>query len=298
MTSMTTTTKTMLRMQLDADELRALRRQKLPALPPLVHEHQLASGDQRSDTWFECRRNYVTASEMDRLMMADTCVGKNQLLHEKALPWLRRSTYTNSAMQFGVDNERLALHLFEQHTDVAGRLRSCLFCCNPAHPDIGGSPDAVLVGADDPRKVTAVVEVKCPVRPYDRVPHKYVLQMTTYMAVLDVRRCYLVQLSQNNWFSVTRFSLDANLFADMALKSRAFMPRVRAHRDNLQRARLFLLAALNKHEPRRVDVDTLLAVWLHWSPVKFAASTAARSRGAGKRRAMELSDEPPDSLLG
>lgn len=295
MTTMTTT-KTMLQLQLEADELRELRKTKMPPLPPLVHAHQLASGDQRSDAWFECRRNYVTASEMDRLMMADTCVGKNQLLHEKALPWLRRSSYTNSAMQFGIDNERLALHLFEQHTDVAGRLRSCLFCCNPEHPDIGGSPDAVLMSASDPAKVTAVVEVKCPVRPYDRVPHKYVLQMTTYMAVMDVRRCYLVQLSQSNFFSVTRFSLDANLFADMALKSRAFMTRVRAHRDNLQRARLFLLTALRK--PRRAGVDVLLAAWLLWSPVKFAAPTTARSRGGGKRRVMELSDEPPDSLLG
>ena len=161
---------------------------------------------------------------------------------------------------------------------------------------LGGSPDAVLMSASDPAKVTAVVEVKCPVRPYDRVPHKYVLQMTTYMAVMDVRRCYLVQLSQSNFFSVTRFSLDANLFADMALKSRAFMTRVRAHRDNLQRARLFLLTALRK--PRRAGVDVLLAAWLLWSPVKFAAPTTARSRGGGKRRVMELSDEPPDSLLG
>ena len=48
MTTMTTT-KTMLQLQLEADELRELRKTKMPPLPPLVHAHQLASGDQRSD---------------------------------------------------------------------------------------------------------------------------------------------------------------------------------------------------------------------------------------------------------
>lgn len=285
-----------LEQQVAPDELRRLQNMKMEPLPPLEHPHQLLHGEQRSDEWFEKRREFVTASEMDRLLMDDTCVGKAQLLHEKSLPWLRHNTYVNTNMQFGIDNERVALELFASLTNAGGRLRSCCFCTNPRFADIGGSPDAVLVYPQDPARVKAIVEVKCPARLYDTVPRRYALQMSVYMGVMEVTRCYLVQLSQQRQFSVMLFRLDADLFADMALNSALFMQRVRARRNKFENARFVLQRWYTQRmtHGKTTTADKLLALWL---PLPQREPLPRRTTGRNVRKRMELDEEPPQELL-
>lgn len=136
--------------------------------------------EQRSDEWFAARLGKVTASKIADVM-AQTKTGpsasrKNymaQLLTER-LTGKPTESFTNAAMQWGIDTEPQARAMYELHTGL-----DVVETGFTPHPDLaaGASPDG-LVGED------GLVEIKCPNTATHidtllsgKIDKKYILQM-------------------------------------------------------------------------------------------------------------------------
>lgn len=117
------------------------------------------SEEQRSQEWFEARLGKVTASKISDLT-ARTKTGYSasrdnymaQLIVER-LTQLPQESYTNAAMQWGLDTEPQARAAYEMQT--GNSVSEVGFIIHPKIADSGASPDG-LIGND------GLVEIKCP----------------------------------------------------------------------------------------------------------------------------------------
>ena len=115
--------------------------------------------EQLSNEWFAQRLGKVTASRVSDVM-AKTKSGpaasrKNymmQLLCER-LTGKREESYTNAAMQRGIDLEPLARSAYEIHT--GNDVMEAEFCIHPEFPETGASPDGFV-------SEEGLLEIKCP----------------------------------------------------------------------------------------------------------------------------------------
>ena len=115
--------------------------------------------EQRTTEWFEARLGKVTASRIGDVM-AKTKTGyaatranyMAQLVVER-LTKRKEESYTNAAMQWGVDNEPLARSAYEVANNVL--VQEVGFIDHPEINMSGASPDG-LVGDD------GMLEIKCP----------------------------------------------------------------------------------------------------------------------------------------
>lgn len=115
---------------------------------------------QGSDDWFAQRIGKVTASRLNDVMATlksggEAATRKNyraQLIAER-LTGTKADSFTNSAMQWGVDNEPIARANYEILTGVD--VDQVGFVDHPEIPMTGASPDG-LIG------VAGLIEIKCP----------------------------------------------------------------------------------------------------------------------------------------
>jgi len=112
--------------------------------------------EQRTDEWLLERLGKFTGSQFATLMAGETTDTYQGYLREKA--WERitgkqASTFTNAAMQHGIDTEPQARSWYEFLTDNV--VVEQAFCIHPEHDFIGVSPDGLI--NDD-----GLVEIKCP----------------------------------------------------------------------------------------------------------------------------------------
>ena len=164
--------------------------------------------EQRTDEWFAQRCGRVTASRIADVM-AKTKIGYGasranymaQLVAERMTGNVEQS-YTNAAMQWGIDTEPQAVEAYEA-------LKLCQvdpapFVVHPSIPDAGASPDG-LVGE------YGLIECKCPNTATHidtllkgKIADKYVKQMQWQMACTGRQWCDFV-------------SYDPRLGSDLAL---------------------------------------------------------------------------------
>lgn len=152
--------------------------------------------DQRSPEWFAARCGKATASCIADIL-ARTKTGfsasranyKARLVVER-LTGQPAETFSNSAMQWGTDQEPFARSAYEFHADV--EVVEVGFVDHPTIPMSGASPDG-LVGDD------GMLEVKCPNTATHietllggKVPEKYVTQMLWQMACTGRQWCDFV----------------------------------------------------------------------------------------------------------
>lgn len=191
---------------------------------------------QRSDEWFAARCGSVGASQIADLM-ARTKSGPGasranlmaRLMVER-LTGQPQESFTNAAMQFGIDNEAQArsAYAFMRDVDVAeiGLIK---------HPAIAGthaSPDG-LVGDD------GLVEIKVPNSATHietllsgSVPDRYVKQMQWQMACADRWWCDFVSFDPRMpgdlqlW--IHRIDRDNALIDEIAAEVRAFIAEMEA----------------------------------------------------------------------
>lgn len=150
--------------------------------------------EQRSAEWFQARCGRVTASKLSDIMAS---VGKPkplagwtnymaQLLTERLTGQVAES-YTNAAMQWGVDTEpqARAAYSFMHDADVT----EVGFAVHPDIHDSGASPDG-LIGED------GLVEIKCPNTAThldtlitETIPARYITQMQWQMACTGRQWC-------------------------------------------------------------------------------------------------------------
>lgn len=138
--------------------------------------------DQRTEEWFQARLGKVTASCIAKVMAklksgepgADRTNYAAQLITER-LTGEKPDTFTNSAMQWGIDTEDRARAAYEFKHGVS--VVETGFVDHPTIAMSGASPDG-LVGDD------GLVEIKCP-------------NTATHLATLDgggIERRYLLQM--------------------------------------------------------------------------------------------------------
>jgi len=178
-----------------------------------------------TDRWHELRRNMICGSEIGAFMGLDRGLSRKLLLETKAGTRTRKteSSFAVNMMEWGKQNEKVALACFaEAFAGTLGAITTLGSLQHVAVPRISGEPDAVLIGGGSGAYVP--VEIKCRaypdasracpfVLPRD-IPAKHVVQLQTYMELLDSEIGYLVSWSLNNGFAVFRFSRARFFFTD------------------------------------------------------------------------------------
>lgn len=172
---------------------------------------------QRSDEWFAARCGKATASAIHKIMAttksgwgADRYNYETQLVLER-LTGKPAETYTNAAMQWGVDTEAQARAAYE--LESGNTVTETGFVPHPSIAESGASPDG-LIGDD------GCLEIKCPNSATHldflldpMVDKKYICQVQWQMACTGRAWCDFVSFDP-------RFPLDLQ------------MKIVRINRDN------------------------------------------------------------------
>lgn len=149
--------------------------------------------EQGSQEWLALRAGKVTASRVSDVMSAITTAGYKNYLADLVVERLtgnKTESFTNAAMQWGVEQEPIARAEYEVKT---GRfVDQIAFCEHKTIDMFGCSPDG-LVGDD------GLIEIKCPNTAThidyvmaDKVPTKYIPQIQCQLAVTGRKWCDFV----------------------------------------------------------------------------------------------------------
>jgi putative phage-type endonuclease len=191
--------------------------------------------EQGSDAWKAARLGHVTASNMAELMSKGKgtaeAVGrykyKVKLVAER-LTMTGGESYSNAAMEWGVEQEQFAAIAYEcetnQFVDTTG------FWLHPSIQWLGVSPDR-LVGND------GLIEIKCPNTTthlgylFDgKVPTDYYKQIQCQLWVTGRQWCDFVsydpRLPKRNQLLIVRTERDENLIKEMELETLQFLSEV------------------------------------------------------------------------
>jgi len=191
---------------------------------------------QGSEAWFAARCGRVTASRVaDVVARTKTGWGASranyagELIAER-LTGCTAPSFTNAAMQHGVDQEPVARAAYEARTGVTVDLVGFV-----DHPEIamsGASPDG-LIGDD------GLIEIKCPNTAThldtllsETVPGKYVTQMQWQLASTGRAWCDFVsfdpRLPPNMALFVCRIERDVSLILELESEVAAFLAEIDA----------------------------------------------------------------------
>ena len=149
--------------------------------------------EQGSQEWLALRAGKVTASKVSDVMSAITTAGYRNYLADLVVERLtgnKTESFTNAAMQWGVDQEPLARAEYEVKT--GNFVDQVAFVDHPTIVNFGCSPDG-LVGND------GLIEIKCPNTAthidyvmQDKVPTKYIPQIQCQLSVTGRKWCDFV----------------------------------------------------------------------------------------------------------
>lgn len=191
--------------------------------------------EQGSDEWKQARLGHVTASNMSEVMSKGKgtaeAVGrykyKVRLVAER-LTMTAGESYTNAAMQWGIEQEQFACIAYEaQKETFVDKIGFVL------HPDIkwlGVSPDRI-VGPD------GLIEVKCPNTTThldylfdNKVPAEYYKQIQCQLWVTGRQWCDFVsydpRLPKRNQLLIVRTERDESLIKEMEAQTLQFLAEV------------------------------------------------------------------------
>lgn len=186
---------------------------------------------QGSPEWFAARAGKVTASRIcDVIAKTKTGYGASranymaQLVAER-LTGAVQDSYTNAAMQWGIDNEGYARTAYEFRTGLD--VTPAWFVNHLSIPMSGASPDG-FVGYD------GLIETKCPNTAThietllgQSVPDKYVVQMLWQMACTGTQWCDFVsfdpRMPEKMRLFVKRVERDDERIAELEKEVSAFL---------------------------------------------------------------------------
>lgn len=194
---------------------------------------------QRTQEWFEARKQCVTASELASVICENPYCSRVQTLKKK-LGLAGDSSSSTFACQHGNDNEDRAIEIYEQQTGHRvlsfGLLRSQV----PGQTHIAGSPDGIT-------HCGRLVEVKCPVSRQiipGVVPKHYQSQIELLMHIAQIEVADFVQMGTNQGaFDITACPRTEGYYESVKGKINKFLEMLKEVRaDN---------AAISKYERKR-----------------------------------------------
>lgn len=192
--------------------------------------------EQRTDSWFAARAGKVTASAIYKVMArtktgwgADRANYMAQLVSER-LTGRPADSFSNSAMQWGVDTEPQARAMYELETGQG--VVECGFYNHPEIEMSGASPDG-LIGEN------GLIEIKCPNTATHiatlrgaEIEGKYIKQMQWQMACTGTDWCDFVsfdpRLPDEMQLHIRRVERDNEMIADIAAHVIEFLAEVDA----------------------------------------------------------------------
>lgn len=196
---------------------------------------------QGSPEWFAARCGKATASRIADII-AKTKSGwgasranyEAQLIAER-LTGQTAESYTNAAMQWGIDTEPQARAAYEFFTD--SEVIEVGFVDHPVIGHSGASPDG-LVGTD------GMVEIKCPNTATHiatllswKVPEKYITQMQWQMACTERMWCDFVsfdpRMPESMQIFITRIDKDEKKWTELESEVSYFLTSVKAKVNSL-----------------------------------------------------------------
>lgn len=197
--------------------------------------------DQRSPEWFAERRGKVTASRIvDVMAKTKTGYGASRknylaLLVAERLTGTTADSYTNAAMQWGIDFEDEARGNYSLYSD--NLVEEVGFIVHPEIGDSGASPDG-LVGT------TGMLEIKCPNTAThintlltEKIDKKYVLQMQWQMACAERDWCDFVsydpRMPAHMQFWCQRVERDSELISSISTEVLEFLAELDETVDQL-----------------------------------------------------------------
>lgn len=199
--------------------------------------------EQRSPEWYAARLGKVTASRIaDVMARTKTGYGASranymaELVCER-LTGVKAESYTNAAMQWGVDNEAAAKAAYAFMTDKT--VEECGFFDHGTIPMSGASPDGMMPFDG------GLVEVKCPNSAShietlltEMIEGKYLLQMQWQMACAQCSYCDFVsfdpRLPPELQLWIKRVPRDDTKIAEIEKEVRTFLVELDAKVAALQ----------------------------------------------------------------
>jgi putative phage-type endonuclease len=162
---------------------------------------------QGTDEWFQQRLGKVTASRLsDVIAKTKTGVSTSrqnyliQLVSER-LTGKKTDSFTNKAMEDGVEREPIARKLYESKTNSI--VTEVGFFDHPVIKSSGASPDGA-VNAEEEGKYAGLIEIKCPIETTHTntlmnksVPSKYIPQMQWQLACTGAKWVDFVSYNPN-----------------------------------------------------------------------------------------------------
>jgi putative phage-type endonuclease len=163
--------------------------------------------NQGTEEWFQQRLGKVTASRLsDVIAKTKTGVSTSrqnyliQLVSER-LTGKKTDSFTNKAMEDGVEREPIARKLYESKTNSI--VTEVGFFDHPVIKSSGASPDGA-VNAEEEGKYAGLVEIKCPIETTHTntlmnklVPSKYIPQMQWQLACTGAKWVDFVSYNPN-----------------------------------------------------------------------------------------------------
>jgi len=163
--------------------------------------------NQGTEEWFQQRLGKVTASRIsDVIAKTKTGVSTSrqnyliQLVSER-LTGKKIDSYTNQAMQDGIEREPIARKLYESKTNSI--VTEVGFFDHPVIKNSGASPDGA-VNSEEEGKYAGLIEIKCPIETTHTntlmsksVPTKYIPQMQWQMACTNARWVDFISFNPN-----------------------------------------------------------------------------------------------------
>ena len=190
--------------------------------------------EQGSDEWKRLRLGHVTASNVADVMAkgktgeAITRYKYKVRLVAERITGTSPESYSNSAMEWGIEQERFACMAYEERYEVF--LDKTGFWYHPEIEWVGVSPDR-LVGDD------GLVEVKCPNTTThldyifaNKVPTEYYKQIQCQLWVTNRKWCDFIsfdpRLPKRNQLFVIRCNRDEELIDEMKVEVIKFLAEV------------------------------------------------------------------------
>jgi putative phage-type endonuclease len=190
--------------------------------------------EQGTPEWHQLRLGKVTASRVADIL-AKTKTGpsasRNNYLIELALQRVTKAleeSYTNSAMEWGIQTEPQARVAYEVKTN--NFVDQVAFIDHPTIANFGCSPDG-LVGSD------GLIEIKCPNSAThwsyikdNAPPNKYYIQMQAQMAVTGAKWCDFVsfdpRMPERSQLLIVNVPRDPEFISSMEEEIQQFLSEV------------------------------------------------------------------------
>lgn len=192
--------------------------------------------EQGSDLWKQLRQGHVTASNIADVMAKGKGESESITRHKYKMRLLAEriaiapmfDSYSNPAMEWGIEQEQYACIAYEENKYVL--VQRTGFWLHPTIKWLGVSPDR-LVGDD------GLIEVKCPNSTThldylmtNKVPAEYVKQIQCQLWVTGRQWCDFVsydsRLRRHNQLLIVRAERNEELIAEMEVEVKKFLAEI------------------------------------------------------------------------